>query len=133
MTVILDTHIWIWWLTSSPSLKSAERKSLDSIADKGGICLSAISLWEAQLLYSRKRLSLPVSFEEWLERATAPEVLSILPLDRDVIVSLNNLPETFHGDPADRLIVATAHAHGLPLATNDRAIRKSRVTKVWKA
>ena len=49
----------------------------------------------------------------------------------DVVLALDQLPPTFHGDPADRLIVATARAHRLPLATHDRAIRRSRTVKVW--
>ena len=53
-------------------------------------------------------------------------------LDIDVILALDALPESFHGDPADRLIVATARARKLPLATRDAAIRKSRAVKLWK-
>jgi PIN domain nuclease of toxin-antitoxin system len=124
--------MWIWWLTASPSIKLTERNALDAAAEANNLCLSAISMWEAQLLHSRKRLTLPLPFPEWLTRATDAQVLSVLPLDRDVIIALDSLPATFHGDPADRLIVATARAHGLPLATRDQAIRKSRIVKLWK-
>ena len=51
----------------------------------------------------------------------------------EVVIALAGLPATFHGDPADRLIVATARAHRLPLATHDRALRKSRLVTVWRA
>jgi PIN domain nuclease of toxin-antitoxin system len=57
---------------------------------------------------------------------------AVLPLDRDVVLALDGLPPGFHGDPADRLIVATARAHALPLATRDAAIRRARVTRLWK-
>lgn len=70
-------------------------------------------------------------FQKWLTRATESRVLTVLPLDRDVVVALDALPTRFHGDPADRLIVATARSHGLPLATRDRAIRRSRTTQLW--
>jgi len=132
LTVLLDTHMWIWWLTSSSAIKLAERDALDAAAESGNVCLSAISMWEAQLLHSRQRLILPLPFAEWLSRATDVQVLSVLPLDRDVVFALDSLPATFHGDPADRLIVATARAHGLPLATRDSSIRKSRAVKLWK-
>ncbi len=132
MSLLLDTHIWIWWLTPVSPLKRAERVALDAAAEAGELCLSAISMWEAQLLHSRQRLDLPLPFADWLARATDSGVLSVLALDRDVIVALDGLPTAFHGDPADRLIVATARAHGLPLATRDQAIRKSRVVKLWK-
>ena len=132
MKLLLDTHIWIWWLTSSSPLKVKERASLDEAADAGRLCLSAISMWEAQLLHSKARLELPLRFSDWLERATDPRIVALLPLDRGVVIALDDLPTSFHGDPADRLIVATARAHDLPLATRDRAIRRSRTVELWK-
>lgn len=131
MTLLLDTHFWIWWLTPRSPLKLAERNALDVAAEAGGVYLAAISLWEAQLLHSKQRLQLPLPFSDWLTRATESRVLTVLPLDRDVVVAGNGLPSRFHGDPADRLIVATARTHGIPLATRDRAIRRSRTTKLW--
>jgi PIN domain nuclease of toxin-antitoxin system len=59
-------------------------------------------------------------------------MLTILPLDAEAVVAVGNLPRTFHGDPADRMVVATARAHDLTLATHDEAIRKSRLVKIWK-
>ena len=131
MSLLLDTHFWIWWLTPKSPLKPAERNALDAAAEAGGVCLAAISLWEAQLLRSKQRLHLPLPFPEWLTRATESRVLTVLPLDRDVVAALDTLPARFNGDPADRLIVATARIHGIPLATRDRAIRRSRTTKLW--
>jgi PIN domain nuclease of toxin-antitoxin system len=131
LSLLLDTHFWIWWLTPGSPLKPVERNALDATADSGGICLAAISLWEAQLLHSKQRLELPLPFSEWLTRATESRVLTVLPLDRDVVIELDTLPARFHGDPADRLIVATARTHGIPLATRDRTIRRSRAIKLW--
>jgi PIN domain nuclease of toxin-antitoxin system len=130
--ILLDTHVWIWWLTASPSLKRTERDALDTAAEAGELGLSAISMWEAQMLHAKQRLELPLPFADWLGRATDAQVLSILPLDSEAIIALNRLPASFHGDPADRLIVATARAHDLPLATHDTIIRKSRAVKLWK-
>lgn len=131
MTLLLDTHFWIWWLTPKSPLKPAERNALDAAAEIGGVYLAAISLWEAQILHSKQRLQLPLPFSDWLTRATESRVLTVLPLDRDVVIAVNSLPSRFHGDPADRLIVATARTHGIPLATRDRAIRRSRTARLW--
>jgi len=131
LILLLDTHFWIWWLTPKSPLKPAERNALDAAAEAGSVYLAAISLWEAQLLHSKKRLQLPLPFSDWLTRATESRVLTVLPLDRDVVIAVGSLPARFHGDPADRLIVATARTHGIPLATRDRAIRRSRATKLW--
>ena len=131
MILLLDTHFWIWWLTPRSPLSPAERNALDAAAEAGGVYLAAISLWEAQLLHSKQSLRLPLPFSDWLTRATESRVLTVLPLDRDVVIAVDSLPARFHGDPADRLIVATARTHGVPLATRDRAIRRSRTAKLW--
>ncbi len=132
MTVLLDTHVWVWWLTGSGSLPRRERDALDRAAARHELRLSAISLWESQILHARGRLELPLAFADWLRRATDPHMLTLLPLDLAVVLALEELPASFHGDPADRLIVATARTHALPLATHDRAIRRSRSAKIWK-
>lgn len=132
MTVLLDTHVWVWWLTGSTSLPRRERDGLDRAAGHGAVRVSAISLWESQMLHARGRLELPLTFAEWLRRATDPQMLTVLPLDLGVVLALDQLPLSFHGDPADRLIVATARIHSLPLATHDRAIRRSRAARLWK-
>lgn len=129
---MLDTHVWVRWLTPQRDLSKREREALDQAAGKGELSLAAISLWEAQMLYSKARINLPLPLAEWLRQATARGVLTVLPLDVSVVVALDSLPAGFHGDPADRLIVATARAHGLPLATHDKLIRKSRVVRLWK-
>ena len=84
------------------------------------------------MLHAKQRLDLPLSFAQWLPRATDERFLAVMPLDREVVLALDALPPSFHGDPADRLIVATARAHHVPLATHDAAIRRSRVVKFWK-
>jgi PIN domain nuclease of toxin-antitoxin system len=106
--------------------------ALDEAASHGELIISAVSLWEAQMLHAKGRLVLPATFAEWLERAADRRVVSVAALDVDVVLALDGLPPSFHGDPADRLIVAMARAHRLPLATHDRAIRRSRVVELWK-
>ncbi len=132
-TILLDTHIWLWWLLGQPELSTAECNALDALAAAGTPPgLATISLWEAQMLASKGRLQVDGPLAQWLPMATAPETVSIVPLDVSVIVALDALPAGFHGDPADRIIVATARAHGLPLATRDSNIRRSRTVKLWK-
>ena len=132
MSVLLDTHIWVWWLTPGSPLSRAERDALDAEAGRRELFLSAISLLEAQVLHAKRRFELPLPFAEWLARASDDRMISVLPLSVEVVLALDALPASFHGDPADRLIVATARAHALPLATHDAAIRRARVAKLWK-
>lgn len=132
MTVLLDTHIWVWWLTPDSPLSGVERSALDAGAERRELCLSAISLWEAQVLHAKGRLELPLPFADWIRRAADERMLRVVPLDAEVVLALDALPKAFHGDPADRLIVATARAHGMTLATHDAAIRRSRTVTLWK-
>jgi PIN domain nuclease of toxin-antitoxin system len=84
------------------------------------------------VLHTKQRLELPLPFAEWLARAADDRMVSVLPLSIDVVLAVNALPASFHGDPADRLIVATARTHAMPIATHDAAIRRSRVVTLWK-
>lgn len=133
MSVLLDTHIWVWWLTPQSPLSRSERDALDRLAGRRELRLSAISLWEVQMLHAKKRLELPVAFADWIEQAADERMLTVLPLDVEVVLALDFLPRSFHGDPADRLIVATARSRGMPLASHDATIRRSRAVAIWKA
>jgi PIN domain nuclease of toxin-antitoxin system len=132
LRVLLDTHIWLWWLTGSAELSASERLALDRSAEARQLCLPVISLWESQMLHAKGRIELPLPFADWLRRASAPGVVKLMPLDAEVVIALDRLPRAFRGDPADRLIAATALAYRLPLATRDEDIRKSRVVRIWR-
>ncbi|MBI4519178.1 MAG: type II toxin-antitoxin system VapC family toxin [Deltaproteobacteria bacterium] len=131
MRILLDTHVWLWWLLGSDRLATRERRALDRLASRAQLRLAAVSLWEAQMLYAKGRLTLDRPFDVWIREAAGAAVIEIAPLDVEIVIALNGLPASFHGDPADRLIVATARAHCIPLATYDRVIRKSRAAIIW--
>ena len=129
---LLDTHIWIWWLHGEATLKAKNRQKLDKLCEEGELpYLSDMSLWEVQMLHSKGRLPLKVSFEDWLKSACRS--VRLLRLSPEVILKLNEIPGTFHGDPADRLIVATSMAHQLSLSTEDGKIIQSRLVSIWNA
>jgi PIN domain nuclease of toxin-antitoxin system len=132
LKVVLDTHMWLWWLLPESPLRESERRAIDRLAAAKGLALPAICLWEAQMLSAKRRISLPLPFPAWVRRASASDMLTVLPMDVDVVIAVDALPESFHGDPADRLVVATARAHDLPLASHDKAIRRSRLVRMWK-
>jgi PIN domain nuclease of toxin-antitoxin system len=132
LSVVLDTHVWLWWLLGQADLPEAQRRALNDLAADDPPLLPAVCLWEAQMLHSKGRLSLDVPFARWLPEAAQPAVVRIAPLSVDVVLALDALPASFHGDPADRLIVATARSMRLPLATHDKQIRRSRVVSLWR-
>jgi len=132
MSVLLDTHAWLWWLVPGNPLPRRVRDRLDELASRSEVYLSAISLWEAQMAVSRGRVELSQPFAQWIVEATDPSLVKLVPLDVEVVIALGELPAGFHGDPADRLIASTSRCKRLPLATWDKALRRSRSIEIWR-
>jgi PIN domain nuclease of toxin-antitoxin system len=95
--------------------------------------LAEISLWEVAMLVERDRLELDMDLERWLAVASAPATVELARLTPAVAAEVARLPEKFHRDPADRLIVATARVKKLPVLTRDRMITSARVVPLWRA
>jgi PIN domain nuclease of toxin-antitoxin system len=122
--ILLDTHVWLWWLLEQGNLDDSERAILDEKAVSGEIVISAASIWEAELLHQQGELELLPDFETWIRRATDEKICAVLPIDVDVILAQQRLPENFPEDPADRIIVATALMKDIPLATKDQNLQE---------
>ena len=120
--IILDTHIWIWWVHNDAQLLPNYRDYIQKHEAVGlGIC--AISCWEVAKLVQGSRINLHLSTEEWLTRALDYPGIRLLELSPQVAVESTQLPGVFHRDPADQIIVATARLYNCPLVTMDRKIR----------
>ena len=104
--IILDTHVWVWWVDGSSQLP-ADFQSFIQLEAANGLGVCAISCWEVAKLVELGRLLLAIPVDQWLAQALQPPVL-LLPLTPEVAVGSTTLPGTFHRDPADQLIVATA-------------------------
>lgn len=120
--IVLDTHVWIWWVHADRRLAPDELAFLNSSSDRSGLTVSAISCWEVAKLVEHGRLSLPVAVEAWMSMALSYPGLRLEPLSPEIAVASTRLPGTFHRDPADQIIVATARTLHAPLATADRKI-----------
>jgi PIN domain nuclease of toxin-antitoxin system len=118
--VVLDTHVWVWWAHGDSRLPSALRAYLD--AQQAAIGVSAISCWEVAKLVELQRLALSRAVGEWLDLALAYPGVQLLALTPRIAVESTQLPGTFHRDPADQIIVATARVFGCPLFTLDSKI-----------
>lgn len=117
--IVLDTHIWIWHAANSAKLGKAMRNKLGKA---GALGVPAIACWEVAMLESKGRLALAQPARTWIQLALAMPGVNLLPLHPEIAWLSMNLPGDFHGDPADRMIVATALHLGLPLATVDQQI-----------
>lgn len=123
MKPLLDTHVLIWWLEGHERLPNAHARIIDdAVADGGPLYLSAISLWEVATLVSLGRIQLIRPVREWLEMASSPPLVRLAPLTPTVAAEVAALPDSFHRDPGDRIIVATARVLGATVLTCDRRI-----------
>jgi PIN domain nuclease of toxin-antitoxin system len=122
VTVLLDTHLWWWWVTGERGPSRAQKRILTRIGPEAPALLSDISLWEVATLVSLGRLALTIPLREWLENAAAPPLVRRCDVSPAVAAAVAALPDDFHRDPADRLIVATAQVHGATVLTKDRRI-----------
>lgn len=120
--IILDTHIWVWWVHDAPQLPEDYRRVIEQ-HEVTGLGISAISCWEVAKLVEKGRLALPCPVDEWLDQALAYPGVQVLPLTPVIAVASTQLPQPFHRDPADQIIVATARVHHCPLVTLDTLIR----------
>jgi PIN domain nuclease of toxin-antitoxin system len=118
--ILLDTHVWIWAIEQDRRLKREHEKIIEENAGQVFVC--AASLWEVSMLVSKKRMKLIFPLREWLEFGTVAVGLPVLPITTAVAAEAYELPGTFHDDPADRLIVATARVHKCLLLTEDSKI-----------
>lgn len=84
--------------------------------------MSAISCWEVAKLVEYGRLTLSCPIAEWFDQALAYPGIQLLPLTPRIAVESTQLPGTFHRDPADQIIVATARVYDCPLLTTDDKI-----------
>jgi len=119
--IVLDTHIWVWWVHGEARLTTTQA-AIIAEHETGVIGISAISCWEIAKLVEYRRLSLPCGVAEWFQQALAYPGVQLLELTPEIAVASTQLPGTFHRDPADQLIVATARVYDCPLITADARI-----------
>ena len=118
--IVLDTHIWIWWVHGDPQLPDAYRKYLEETRQDFGI--SAISCWEVAKLVEYERLVFALLVEEWMQKALSYPKVQLLELTPRIAIESTQLPQPFHRDPADQIIVATARIFDCALMTKDEKI-----------
>jgi PIN domain nuclease of toxin-antitoxin system len=117
---ILDTHIWIWLLSNHPRVQSVKfLKKIQEFESHKGLRVSVISVWEIGILHARKRIELPFSLHQWVQKALGAPGISVAELTPDIALDSTQLPGEFPGDPADRIILTTAKSLGATLVTAD--------------
>lgn len=118
--ILLDTHVWIWASNNDPKLSSSFKQLIHECHESSLLFLSPISFWEIGMLVKKGRITLNVDCLKWVRLAA--KGLRVLPITARVALHSSELPGELHGDPADRLLVATARMRNIALATADEKL-----------
>lgn len=135
--LLLDTHVWVWLINGDEELKSSRAVPLIEDAGKrDAVKVSIMSVWEVGMLVAGERLDLRMDVYEWVHKALAAPGVSLAPLSREIALESSQLPGSFHGDPVDRILVASARNSNAAIVTRDRRILsygKTRHVRVLRA
>lgn len=120
--LLLDTHVWIWMMMGNAKLSSPFLKAIKKNQTQENIFLSPISIWEIGMLVEKKRLELDRDCLDWIEQSLDSPGVKLVSISPSIAIQSTRLPGTIHSDPADRILVATAHEVGAVLVTCDEKL-----------
>ena len=120
-TVLLDSHVLHWWAAEPDRLSTAARAA---VADAEELAVASITWFELAWLATHERIDVSIPIQAWLEGLS--EQVRTVGATPSIALAAVSLPSSFPGDPADRLIYATAVEHGWSLITKDRRLRDHR-------
>jgi len=132
MPIVLDTHAWMWWVIKDRRLSRRAKTVIERAASRGELYVSIFSVWEMAKKVEKGQLALDRPLDEWLDAALEAEGLQLMDLTRPIAVDGCQLPQPFHGDPADQIIVATTRSLSATLITKDSRLRDyAHVRTLW--
>jgi PIN domain nuclease of toxin-antitoxin system len=122
--LLLDTHVWIWAAEGNPILSPSARKAIERAKEREHLLISPISIWEISMLVERKRIILEMDLTDWLKQWIELPGILMAEFSFQVALLSNRLPGSIHGDPADRILIASAYEENAVLVTADEKILK---------
>jgi len=121
--LLLDTHVWVWFVAGDASKLAPRTVSGVERAVRDGRCLvSVISVWELGMLEAKGRVRLGGAIDAWVAASRRPPGVTLAELSPEIAIESTRLPGDVHGDPADRILIATARVLGATLVTCDERI-----------
>lgn len=130
--IVVDTHIIIWDALRPELLSDNAKKALSQANENDGILFCEISLWEIAMLVKKGRLSLGVSYQEFIRLVLLSKNYQLQGITPEIAELSTQLSEYINNDPADRIIAATSLVMGIPLVTADRNLNQAdSLTTIW--
>jgi len=130
--ILLDTHIWLWLLHNPSQLSEKALSAIYAEQNQDSLLISAISVWEIAVKVSLGKLTIPLPIDEWYQLAQSHSGIIVEPLSPMDAIASSLLPEPFHKDPADRILVAIARRYQIPLVSCDsKILNYSHVETIW--
>jgi PIN domain nuclease of toxin-antitoxin system len=130
MRILLDTHCWLWWITTPERLSA---KVLQLLAEgRNELFFSAASSWEIAIKYALGKLPLPEKPEKFIPSRLARDAITPLPIHHIHALHVASLPP-HHRDPFDRLLISQAQLEGLPIVTVDKQFENYEIEIIWAA
>lgn len=121
-SLILDTHVWYWMVAGSAKVPLRVRNKIKAAIPGSNIKVSIMSAWEIAMLESKGRIKMHINCQEWIKNALTAPGVSVCNLTPDIVYESVHLPDYVHGDPADRIIIASARILNATLVTKDKKI-----------
>lgn len=130
--IVLDTHVLIWWVTKAPGLSTRAKRKIQETRGVGVLVVSTMSVFESATAARRGRLSFGVRLDQWLDAVLKLPELRFEPVSAEIARLAGALDDSFPGDPADRIIAATAISLDAKLVTADARLRGlPQLQTVW--
>jgi PIN domain nuclease of toxin-antitoxin system len=126
MTVLIDTHVFLWWVTDDQRLSKRARSTIAAETS----LLSVASCWEIAIKAALGKLAVPRPLDRFLQTQIELNGFALLPLTLEALGVLADLP-FHHRDPFDRLLAAEATHAGLPIVSSDPVFRRYGVRRIW--
>ena len=120
--LLLDTHVWVWLMLGENKFSQSFLSKLEWCVKQENILLSPISIWELSMLVDKRRIKLDMDCMDWVEQALQYPGMNLVPISPRIAVQSARLPNNCHGDPADRMLIATAREQNALLVTHDQKI-----------
>ena len=122
MIYLMDTHVWVWWHTAPEKLSSKVRDTIINLDATDQLLMSVISVWEVAKLVEKNKLRLSIEIDQWVVEALNMSHFQLLPLSPEIAIESTRLPQPFHQDPSDQMIVASARLFDATVLTVDQLI-----------